>query len=124
MTRTATLSAAAVTLALSLQACTGLYLSLPDEDSGREPDIKVQPITPELVTHAAIALKTAASSTLAGVSGPYVYHVGVGDILDISIPSIASVPVTLIIITAHSVPLTAASEPIAMLPTVITTWLM
>ena len=39
-------------------------------------------------------------------------------------PSIASVPAVAIKITAHSVPQSAASDPIAMLPTVITTWLM
>jgi polysaccharide biosynthesis/export protein len=78
--------------ALTLQACTGLYLSLPNEDSGRDLDITVQPITPALVTQKAAA-KSVPPSTIANATGLYLYKIGPGDILDISIPSIASVPV-------------------------------
>ena len=74
------------------QACSGLYLSLPDDAADSDADITVTPITPQLVTQKA-APKPAAGTTMGNAAtGNYVYHVGVGDILDISIPSIASVP--------------------------------
>jgi polysaccharide biosynthesis/export protein len=76
---------------LALQACTGLYLDLPDEGSGRDIDVEVQPITPELVARQ-VQPKVAVETSLIGVTGPYVYRVGLGDILDISIPSIVSAP--------------------------------
>jgi polysaccharide export outer membrane protein len=90
MNRIATLSAA---FTLVLQGCAGQYLSLPDEAVDSDVDITVQPITAELVTKKkAPAKPPAAAPALAGLTGPYIYRIGAGDILDISIPSIASVP--------------------------------
>ena len=77
--------------ALALQACTGLYLSLPDERRDDGPEIIVTPITAELVTKQAPARPEPLPPQNEKVE-PWIYHVGIGDILDISIPSIASVP--------------------------------
>lgn len=82
----------AATSVLALQACTGLYLAIPDEDSGRDVDITVTPITAQLVTQKAAPRAAAASALEKIADGPWTYRVGPGDILDISIPSIASVP--------------------------------
>lgn len=81
-----------VIAAASLQACAGLYLDVPDERGDRDVDITVRPITPELVTQRAAVKIPTSSETLPGLSGAYVYRLGIGDILDISIPSIASAP--------------------------------
>lgn len=91
MTRRLPIAAAA--LALPLQACTGLYLELPNEGSRADVDIEVQPITAQLVSRR--PANQAASTNLAGAdAATYLYRVGIGDVLDISIPSIAAVPFT------------------------------
>lgn len=78
-------------LALALQGCSGLYLSIPDESGGRDVDIAVTAITPELVTQHA-SVRPAPPSALTSPTEPWVYRIGPGDVLDISIPSIANVP--------------------------------
>lgn len=78
-----------------VQACTGLYVSLPDDAADSDVDITVQPITAALVTQKSAA-RANPPSTLDGANfSTYLYRVGIGDVLDISIPSIASVPGTL-----------------------------
>ncbi|HUR41145.1 MAG TPA: polysaccharide biosynthesis/export family protein [Verrucomicrobiae bacterium] len=84
-------SAAALLTAVCLQACTGLYLNLPNEEADRDLDITVQPITAQLVAQKAAA-KPAVPQLEGANPSTYLYRVGVGDVLDISIPSIAAVP--------------------------------
>jgi polysaccharide biosynthesis/export protein len=80
------------TAALGLQGCTGLYLDVPDDRADSDAEITVTPITPQLVASQAPS-KQAAGASLPGIGAEsYVYRIGIGDILDISIPSIASVP--------------------------------
>jgi len=72
-----------------------MYLDIPDDAADSDADFTVTPITAALVTQKA-APKSAPGNTLGNAAtGSYVYRVGVGDILDISIPSIASVPIAM-----------------------------
>lgn len=77
----------------ALQGCTGLYVALPNEAKEPNADVQVTPITADLVAK----LRPRASApgrVLPGANrATYLYRVGVGDVLDISIPSIAAVPV-------------------------------
>jgi polysaccharide export outer membrane protein len=82
----------AVAAALGLQACTGLYLSVPDEGREDQPEIKVTPITPQLLAQT-VPGRAMLPPTLPGaVPASYVYRAGVGDVIDVSVPSIASAP--------------------------------
>ena len=72
-----------------LSGCTGLYLNLDSETESSGVDVKVTPITPALVLKKAadpVAALNAKAST-----APYLYRVGAGDVLDVSIPSIAAI---------------------------------
>jgi polysaccharide biosynthesis/export protein len=87
-----TIHAVTIAAAVAVQGCTGVYMSLPDEERDSGPEITVTPITPQLVTQKRAEVAVPAS-TLANVTpDKYLYKIGVGDVLDISIPSIASVP--------------------------------
>ena len=78
---------------LALQACTGLYLSLPDERASRDVDVTVTPITAQLIASGhARESDTRRPREGGDPVGPWLYKIGPGDVLDISIPSIASVP--------------------------------
>lgn len=81
-----------ITAAFALQACTGLYLALPDERADSGAEITVTPITPQLVMQRAAPAASQPAGPAAAPAGPYVYKLGPGDVLDISIPSIASAP--------------------------------
>lgn len=85
------IAAAIGVVTLCLQGCTGIYMELPDESADSAVEIRVQPITAGLVAQQA-ATKPALSTLAGAVPSTYLYRVGIGDVLDISIPSIASVP--------------------------------
>ena len=75
---------------LALAGCTGLYLDLPSDDDTSDVDIEVTPITPALVAARAASVD-APALTPANASAVYLYRLGPGDILDVSIPSIANI---------------------------------
>ena len=77
-------------LGLTLAGCTGLYLDLPSDDDTSDVDIEVTPITPALVAARAASVD-APAATPANASAVYLYRLGPGDILDVSIPSIANI---------------------------------
>lgn len=81
--------------AILLAGCTGLYLDLPDDAEPSDVDITITPITPALVAAQAVAPSPVALPRADTGSAPYQYRIGPGDILDITIPSIAAVPGTL-----------------------------
>jgi len=81
---------------LLLSACTGLTIDLPSAPQPEPQTVVITPITANLIAVQAEALQrqqkssAAEAAPLSAVTEPYLYRLGVGDLLEIAVPTIAA----------------------------------